>query len=331
MELIEKKVVRIISTSNRYGGHLYEEMIDDALTRCCSYTIFDPFRGISRRRFFKAIYLFICVVHNIWLFTRNTKADVLIMSNLTSFFLPKQTLNIVIIHHLDNSYSPWQSKLHQCISFILLRMQRRKVSLVVVVSEFWKVKLEKYGFDNIEVIHNGFDLSKFEISKSAVAEFKVANKLNKPYIYIGNQQTKKGFFKVVKNIRSDKYELISSGKPHKYNPNIRNFDLQYRDYLLLIAGASAVVTMSLFKEGWCRTAHEAMLCGVPVIGSGSGGMRELLENGDQIICEEFYNLNDIVDKISCVQASKNRGYSYSSQFTIELFELNWIKLISKIG
>ena len=52
--------------------------------------------------------------------------------------------------------------------------------------------------------------------------------------------------------------------------------------------------MSKFQEGWCRTAHEAMLLKTPVVGSGFGGMSELLEGGGQIICDNF---NDLKEKI----------------------------------
>ena len=35
--------------------------------------------------------------------------------------------------------------------------------------------------------------------------------------------------------------------------------------------------MSTFKEGWCRVLHEAAIHGTPILGSGLGGMRELLQ------------------------------------------------------
>ena len=44
------------------------------------------------------------------------------------------------------------------------------------------------------------------------------------------------------------------------------------------------------RPRWNRTAHEAMLVGTPVIGSGRAGMRELLEAGGQLICERFEDL-----------------------------------------
>ena len=99
--------------------------------------------------------------------------------------------------------------------------------------------------------------------------------------------------------------------------------------------------MSKFKEGWCRTAHEAMLCKTPVIGSGTGGMKELLEGGNQLICD-FPELKDKVEYLlKCQRLDKKidssvkwkrteYGYEFAKQFTTEKFKQSWITLIKKI-
>ena len=82
---------------------------------------------------------------------------------------------------------------------------------------------------------------------------------------------------------------------YTYDENGQEYARQsFGDYLKLLKASWVVLTMSKFKEGWCRTAHEAMLLKTPVIGSGTGGMRELLENGKQIVCPEFDNLREKV-------------------------------------
>ena len=55
-----------------------------------------------------------------------------------------------------------------------------------------------------------------------------------------------------------------------------NFD----EYNILLKNAKATICMSEFKEGWCRVLHEAAIHGTPIIGSGLGGMKELLEIGN---------------------------------------------------
>ena len=54
--------------------------------------------------------------------------------------------------------------------------------------------------------------------------------------------------------------------------------------------------MSKFKEGWCRTAHEAMLLKTPVIGSRPwAAMKELLDGGKQTVCQDFKNLEKEIE------------------------------------
>jgi glycosyltransferase involved in cell wall biosynthesis len=114
----------------------------------------------------------------------------------------------------------------------------------------------------------------------------------------------------------------------------RHLDLGYRDYLSLLRASSVVVTMSLFDEGWCRTAHEAMLLRRPLVGSGRGGMTELLEGGKQVICPRFDDLRDQVVRILADAAMAARmgddGYQFARTFTTERFRDGWLELLSGI-
>ena len=95
-----------------------------------------------------------------------------------------------------------------------------------------------------------------------------------------------------------------------------------------------VLSMSKFKEGWCRTAHEALLCKVPVIGSGSGGMKELLEGGRQIICQNFNGLKEKVEYLLNHPEARRKmgedGYNFAKNFTQEKFEKDWVNLVKNI-
>ena len=92
--------------------------------------------------------------------------------------------------------------------------------------------------------------------------------------------------------------------------------------------------MSQFEEGWCRVAHEAMLCKTPVIGSGKGGMGELLEGGEQIICPDFKSLRNEVEFLLNNQEKRNQqgeyGYDFVKQFTSERFKESWKNLINEL-
>ena len=75
-------------------------------------------------------------------------------------------------------------------------------------------------------------------------------------------------------------------------------------------------------------AHEAMLSGVPVIGSGSGGMRELLEGGEQLITTRYDQLPELIRHcISNREALGNSGFTFVSQFDQPYFENKWRAII----
>ncbi|MDO8470596.1 MAG: glycosyltransferase, partial [bacterium] len=148
-----------------------------------------------------------------------------------------------------------------------------------------------------------------------------------PIVYLGNCQKAKGVVEAYQALQGMDAHLVTSGA-QKVRIPARNLDLaDHREYLQLLKASSCVLTMSKFKEGWCMTAHEAMLMKTPVIGSGKGGMRELLEGGKQIICEDFSRLRESVNSLLNDPAARrqlgDQGYAYAKLFPIERFEQAW--------
>ena len=109
---------------------------------------------------------------------------------------------------------------------------------------------------------------------------------------------------------------------------VRHLILDRREYLLLLNACDVVLTMSTIIEGWNRTAHEAMLCRTPVIGSGIGGMKELLQGGGQVIKTDFRGLSETIMNVLKNKAQyEQRGYEYASQFDINYFRREWQTVI----
>jgi glycosyltransferase involved in cell wall biosynthesis len=84
-------------------------------------------------------------------------------------------------------------------------------------------------------------------------------------------------------------------------------------------------------EGWNRTAHEAMLCQTPVIGTGIGGMKELLTEGKQVIQPQFQGLTDTVR--SALQHKKplsQDGFKYVQQFNMNYLNTEWQQFMKQI-
>ncbi len=243
--------------------------------------------------------------------------------------------NIVMLHHDDFSGFPWSRRLFFEPLRLLYHRSLRKADVIVTVSEFWKRHLESLGHHNVRVIYNSFDMSDFKIGEDELQDFRRRYGIGSgPLIYLGNCQTTKGAPGAYEALKDLRVPLVTSGKRHVDLPTT-NLDLGYRDYLCLLRASSVVVTMSQFREGWCRTAHEAMLCGRPVIGSGRGGMRELLEGGGQIICPSFKELRAHVESLLNDHAKadeiRRRGRDFARQFTDERFARAWRSLVNEVA
>lgn len=240
--------------------------------------------------------------------------------------------NILLFHHIGGDVPSPYNQLNKVLNKIFYR-NLSKIDTIVVVSKFWEQFFKKRGFNNIKVIYNPFITERFKFNGKKIDEFKSKYKLNdKPIIYIGNCHELKGVKESYQNLKDFDVHLITSGRKRTNIPAL-NLNLTYNEYLLLLNASSAVVTMSNFDEGWCRTAHEAMLCKTPVIGSGRGGMTELLEGGNQIICKEFNKLADYVEYAIDNQDLGYLGYKYVSkeQFSLKYFNNEWDHLLNELN
>jgi glycosyltransferase involved in cell wall biosynthesis len=173
-------------------------------------------------------------------------------------------------------------------------------------------------------------MDQFYFTDGEILKFKKIRLEEKPILYLGNCQRIKGVAEAYGQLKDLDVHLVTSGRKEVDIPTL-NLNLNYKDYLLLLKASSAVITMSKFKEGWNRTAHEAMLCKTPVIGAGLGGMRELLEGGGQIICEDFNRLKQDVAYVLDHPELGERGYAFARQFTIERFNREWLNLIERVN
>jgi glycosyltransferase involved in cell wall biosynthesis len=157
----------------------------------------------------------------------------------------------------------------------------------------------------------------------------------KEIVYLGNYGPGKGVEEAYQALKGLKVHFVTSGKVKDCLLPIRKLSLSYRDYQRLLRASHLAVTMSQFEEGWCRVAHEAMLCRTPVLGSGRGGMAELLQGGKQIICRDFRDLRNRVEHLLDQSEERKKlgedGYNFAKDFTFERFKANWVTLINDLS
>ncbi len=321
------KISLINITASKYGGNNYETGI--AYLMASDFTIDYTNIGNTKYKSFKAA----VALWRLLKLAKNT--NTLAIRNFeTLILLNKKNINIAIVHHIDNSYSTLKVKFfHFFFKWLFLR-NMRKCDLVVTVSNYWKRQLEGLGYKNVHVIFNAFDVASFEFRPEEIMAFKENYKLcDKPIVYIGNAIESKGVLDVYNVLKDLDVHLVTSGVPQIQIPAL-NLNLDYRDYQRLLRASSVAIVMSKFNEGWCRIAHEAMLCKTPVIGSGKGGMQELLDGGKQITCGDIHQLKATVSDLLSDPVKRETigmlGYDFAKTFTADKFKVEWINVIHQV-
>jgi len=329
----ENKVGWIEFSSSRYGGAWYNRQSQKAIAKYFNLELISlEAKHLKKRRYLKFFELFY------YLLQIKGQKSLWIRDFYSILSLSKRKTkgkNLALIFHIDFLKFPLLSKIPLfLLEKLFFYRQLKKTDAIVTISEYWKNYFLQKGYKHVYKIYCGFNLGDFNIFGQEVLDFKKKYYLEgKPIIYLGNCQKAKGVVDAWQALKDLDVHLITSGKRHINIPTL-NLDLPHREYLALLKASSIVVTMSKFKEGWCITAHEAMLLKTPVIGSGQGGQRELLEGGGQIICEDFKQLQEKVEDLLNNPEKRRilgeRGCNFAKNFTEEKFEQDWAVLIKNV-
>jgi glycosyltransferase involved in cell wall biosynthesis len=326
------KITWIKITSKRYGGAIYGEKARKALSN--NYDV--EVKNISSGRFaWRYLKPFGWLLE---LFSLKGYSDLWVRDDFYSIALQMfdktKGKKLAVIYHIDSSTFPLF--LRPAVSFleILFYWQLKKSDAILTIADFWKKHFLKKGYKNVYKISPCLDLSDFDISDDEVREFKKEHDLEgKPIVYLGNCQRAKGVVESYEALKGLDVHFVTSGEERVKIP-VKNLNLDYREYLKLLKASSIVITMSKFKEGWNITAHEAMLLKTPVIGSGLGGMKELLEGGKQIICQDFRSLREKVEYLLNNHEARKEmgeaGYQFAKNFTRENFKEDWLNLVRNL-
>lgn len=264
---------------------------------------------------------------------RRPRADLLV-KNLQAIAwgpLGVAPVEVGVIHHLDWRLARSSPGWRWYFSRLVRRL--RRLTAVVTVAEFWRQELLHLGVRNVHVVYNACDRGEFAFAPGEVEAVVRKHGLptDRPLVYIGNASRQKGVEEVYRALRDSPYALFMTGHNPDTDIPVPCFNLERREYLCLLRASSLVLTMSLMVEGWNRVAHEAMLCGTPVIGSGSGGMRELLESGGQIV---FPGGPGLAEAAAAALARRDElgaaGHAYASRLDMDYFTSAWAGVVDTV-
>jgi glycosyltransferase involved in cell wall biosynthesis len=326
--------IQLLETSyKKYGGNIYERIVGEILEKYYDASVENI--GVTSKkkwRYFQAFEYF----YNMYKKSCDNSINVAIKPYQASIFFNnnKFVKNVVLIHHIDSSYCSLLTKLYQEFLEYNLKKNKKNIDSIIVVSKYWKKYVESMGFKKVFVLYNAFDIKEFDIAEEELEIFRTKHnfKNDKPIIYLGNPQPKKGVDRAFDELKDLDVQFVVSGTGSLNLENVKKLDLDYKEYLKLLKISDVVLTMSQFKEGWCRVAHEAMLLKTPVIGSGMGGMKELLLGGNQVIVEDFKELEDkVFYAINNKTELGMSGFKFARKFTMEKFEFDFKSIINEIA
>lgn len=251
----------------------------------------------------------------------------LLLTNATTFFAGFRSKNIVVVHHIDSHFSWSLVKTFEHLCSLYLYTFTKRFHTVVVVAEVWRKKMVEKGFKNVVKIYNSFDPADYCFSTEEIQAFKDKYELgSNPIVYLGNGRKGKGADKCYEYLRGMDVQFVTSGVCD-FDIPAKNLNLPFREYKLLLVASDVVLTMSEFMEGWNRTAHEAALCGTPVIGTGCGGMRELLEMSGNTI-SNFDCLRQNVDRV--LKEGRKPATKEILSLNLDYFKMEWESVFKNI-
>jgi glycosyltransferase involved in cell wall biosynthesis len=220
------------------------------------------------------------------------------------------------IYALENYYNFITSKFH------------KKVSRFIAVSRFIKQKFIEFGFspDQIDFIPNFIDTQKY----------KPSYRYDKYFLYMGRLSREKGVHTLLKAFRKlnrKDYKLMVAGdgplkselqgEKHRNgiddNVNITGY-LSGKALADAISNCACVVVPSEWYENCPMSILEALAYGKPVIGSGIGGIPELIEDETDGKIFECGNVEDLaakMDQIAKLNSSELEEMGRSGRKKIE--------------
>jgi glycosyltransferase involved in cell wall biosynthesis len=322
------QIIKIGTSKKGYGGNIYEQYLDKILSENFDYkTVFFDFKFKGAFRLLEIFrYLSFC-----WKYSRNKNFFLIRNFNNSIFPLKNNKNALTIVYHIDETGSKFLVSIYQKILENLFFLQAKNDDAIVVIGEYWKQYFAKKNFTNVHTLYCPYNMSLYNINKEDALAWKRKYFTDeKPLIYLGNPQEKKGFLTSYKIASRFDAHLVSSGEGDLTFPKCKHMKLKFNEFLILLSISDVVLTMSKFKEGWCRVAHEALLLNRPVVGSGEGGMRELLTYGGGLIAtseDELYS--HIKNILNSNKSAFSSNQEYLRQFDENYFKKSLIEILMK--
>lgn len=220
----------------------------------------------------------------------------------------------------------------------------RKARGITVVSEFLKEEiLGLYPQADVEVISMGCNIKEFGKQHFAPDYFKQGNR--KVVLYAGRLAEKKGVSYLIEAMRNvDALLVIVGGGPlekrlKEQAEGLRNkivfLGPKTHDELKVIyASADIFVAPSIVakdgdQEGLPLVLLEAMASGLPIVSGESGGIRDIIINGQNGYIINVKNVNLLSERINAILSDEEKAKKFHLAGKLTVSDYDYSKIASK--
>lgn len=249
---------------------------------------------------------------------RNYPAAVYVVSR----YLNKKYPIVINFHNMDYGWNFFAKRLDR----FLFSKGFKEASYFIAVSDFIKNHiLEKYSKDvngRIATIHNGVNIDIFKPKDKNFMRKTLGIGEEPLLIFAGRIDPRKGldvlldaFTEAKQTIKNLKLVIIGPmgsfwhKKPQEFSLHIKKriesiqgvylleptYDREKLSYIYSMADVACIP--SIFPEGLPLTALEMQACGVPVLATDAGGLKEAYIDGETGFFVQQGNVSDLADKI----------------------------------
>ncbi|MCX6814797.1 MAG: glycosyltransferase family 4 protein [Candidatus Aenigmarchaeota archaeon] len=255
---------------------------------------------------------------------------------------------LVSSRHLNK---PWVVTMHSCEIgrspnpnpwIVEIEKLGTKADRVIAVSNGTKDELIRMGYPNkkIEVIHNGIDLKKYDPEKirSGEAKKKLGYDGKKIIFFVGRPVREKGidvllkaFDEVKKEITDAKLVLLSRGDIPNLSPDVIHINsfVSEQERIGLISACDVFVVPSLY-EPFGIVAVEGLAMEKAVIGSRTGGIKEIIEDNVSGLLFEPGNHMELAEKIKFVLKNDRERKRFEENARKRAAYFSWEKNARKV-
>jgi glycosyltransferase involved in cell wall biosynthesis len=240
-------------------------------------------------------------------------------------YLKTQNYDVFLIHKpLDFFTCYFMKKINPSIKTVFIsggedfygfdKFFSKYVDYIFAVSMANKQIIENRYKREVNLLYNGVDIDLFKKDENIKNEMRKKYSLEEKKILlsVGRIEGWKGFNLVIEILsqlpENFIYVLIGKGKELENLKKLAK-KLNVEDRVLFLGEienkklykyynmADIFIQPSIGKEAFGITLIEAMACGVPVIASNNGGMKEIVKNGENGFLFEINNKEDLKEKI----------------------------------